>query len=77
MVKLGNNLYKQDFYCTDFFILNAVLEGEMERLTELGISLDEWRFSIGRETPVIFYLTLYFSSIKGKPLYYEDVYGDI
>jgi hypothetical protein len=77
MVKLGNNLYKQDFYCPDFFILNAVLEGEMERLTELGISLDEWRFSIGRETPAIFYLTLYFSSIKGEPLYYENVYGDI
>lgn len=77
MQKVSENLYRQEFYSEDYCLLDEVLEYEKDRLFRLSIDVEEWRFSMSRSGDVLFYLTLYFSSMSGEPLVYENVYGNI
>lgn len=77
MVRVGENLYSQEFYSDDYCLLDEVLRCEIERLHSIEIDVKEWRFSVNRYGDVFFYLTLYFSSKSGEPLVYENVYGSI
>lgn len=77
MQQVGINLYSQEFFCDNYCLLDEVLEHEKDRLFRIGIDVEEWRFSVRRSGDVVFYLTLYFSSMSGEPLVYENVYGDI
>lgn len=77
VVKISENLYKQEFYSDDYCLLDEVLQSEIDRLYRIEIDVEDWRFSISRCGDVFFYLTLYFSSMSGEPLVYENVYGSI
>lgn len=78
MVKLTDEVYKQDYFCEDFFLLVRTLSLEAARLNRLGVKILDHKLSIAiRNDSPLFYLHLYFKSRAGLELVEDDLFGNI
>jgi hypothetical protein len=75
--KIDSNLYKQNYFCEDFFSLVDIEETETARLMTLDVFVVHYELGVTNEGEVsLFYLTLYFKSISNKELDFNKLFDN-
>lgn len=76
MERVGDDMYVQRYYSTDFFTLDDVRDYEMDRLWGLGVEVLDYEFKIGvSDGELIFYLLLLFQSLDGEQLSADTLFN--
>lgn len=77
-MRLNKEIYRQDYYSKDFFVLLDVEHDEAVRLRRLGVEIIEYEITVGApNNQLLFYLHLYFKASTEKELRFDELFGNI
>ena len=77
MEKIGEGLYRIDYYTSEYEVVLQVLDHERNRISSLGYLIITYSISLSETNNIlVFYLHLYFKSKSDKDLTYKDLFGN-